>query len=446
MITRRKLLVLSTASLGLSGCGGAGGEEQTTTVPSTQPLNQAQPNNTADTNRSAASTFTRGAGAILPTDAERNALFSDGGGMVASAGAAVGAVTLPVRLDLSVTHGKYLPPVGDQGPAGTCVAWAYGYGALTFLACKSADVSAAVPSNQVSAMDLYTTFVPALGHCGLEGIAIGHAGFTTMLRESSYGSEADLPYPQASTTTPNQLMQLCQTGGTKVERFRLSMAKPLVNRFSADGDLAVKQELVAGRVVPFAIRIGIPHTNDRFLGHRGSSVLADWDTPGEAAHAMLIVGYDDTLRAFKVMNSWGTDWGDRGFAWIAYAAFAKHNAYGHMMDQAYRLDNLQAPAAELAVTQLKLYRYYDQYQRLIYYFAFALNDVCTITHTAYSYEGSEPYASEWMPYEMRNTKGGALWFINPSYSRNAQRYVLWLAGVKRDGSPFRMAYYSEVVY
>lgn len=41
-------------------------------------------------------------------------------------------------------------------------------------------------------------------------------------------------------------------------------------------------------------------------------------------HAVLIVGYDDTLTHdghkghFEIQNSWGTEWGDNGFGWIPY--------------------------------------------------------------------------------------------------------------------------------
>jgi hypothetical protein len=37
------------------------------------------------------------------------------------------------------------------------------------------------------------------------------------------------------------------------------------------------------------------------------------------AHAVLIVGYDDTQQAFIVKNSWGTGWGESGYFLIAYS-------------------------------------------------------------------------------------------------------------------------------
>jgi hypothetical protein len=42
------------------------------------------------------------------------------------------------------------------------------------------------------------------------------------------------------------------------------------------------------------------------------------NAPGQGGHAMLIVGYDNRRRMFIVRNSWGEDWGDRGYCWIPY--------------------------------------------------------------------------------------------------------------------------------
>lgn len=40
-------------------------------------------------------------------------------------------------------------------------------------------------------------------------------------------------------------------------------------------------------------------------------------------HAMCVVGYDDDLNggSFRIVNSWGTDWGDNGFFWLSYDDF-----------------------------------------------------------------------------------------------------------------------------
>ena len=35
-------------------------------------------------------------------------------------------------------------------------------------------------------------------------------------------------------------------------------------------------------------------------------------------HAMLIIGYDDALQSFKILNSWGRNWGFNGIHYMPY--------------------------------------------------------------------------------------------------------------------------------
>ncbi|RLF09379.1 MAG: hypothetical protein DRJ69_04730 [Thermoprotei archaeon] len=35
-------------------------------------------------------------------------------------------------------------------------------------------------------------------------------------------------------------------------------------------------------------------------------------------HAIVLVGYDDSKKALELRNSWGTDWGEDGYAWMSY--------------------------------------------------------------------------------------------------------------------------------
>lgn len=52
-----------------------------------------------------------------------------------------------------------------------------------------------------------------------------------------------------------------------------------------------------------------------------------------AAHALTIVGFDDDLYggAFRVVNSWGTEWGDDGFCWIRYEDFNAFQEAAYMI-------------------------------------------------------------------------------------------------------------------
>jgi C1A family cysteine protease len=44
-------------------------------------------------------------------------------------------------------------------------------------------------------------------------------------------------------------------------------------------------------------------------------------------HAVTICGYDDTKNAYKVINCWGTSWGDAGYTWIDYDFFPTVSSY-----------------------------------------------------------------------------------------------------------------------
>jgi hypothetical protein len=62
------------------------------------------------------------------------------------------------------------------------------------------------------------------------------------------------------------------------------------------------------------------YVGDRFEGFRGKGVYKGEAKAGYG-HAMTVVGYDDQRQAFRIINSWGTLWGDKGFGWIDYDAF-----------------------------------------------------------------------------------------------------------------------------
>lgn len=42
-------------------------------------------------------------------------------------------------------------------------------------------------------------------------------------------------------------------------------------------------------------------------------------------HAILLVGYDDKTKVFKFQNSWGVEWGDKGYGYIPYDYVTDNN-------------------------------------------------------------------------------------------------------------------------
>jgi C1A family cysteine protease len=56
------------------------------------------------------------------------------------------------------------------------------------------------------------------------------------------------------------------------------------------------------------------HVDDAFLGYKGG-VFNERD-PGAVNHAGLLTGWDDGKHAWRIQNSWGTEWGEQGLMWI----------------------------------------------------------------------------------------------------------------------------------
>jgi len=42
--------------------------------------------------------------------------------------------------------------------------------------------------------------------------------------------------------------------------------------------------------------------------------------PATVNHAVLMLGWDDRKKAWLILNSWGTEWGEGGYAWVAWGS------------------------------------------------------------------------------------------------------------------------------
>ena len=59
---------------------------------------------------------------------------------------------------------------------------------------------------------------------------------------------------------------------------------------------------------------------DHFQSYTGGvyDEFAQTSKPNDINHAITIVGWDDTKQAYLLKNSWGEDWGEKGYMWIRY--------------------------------------------------------------------------------------------------------------------------------
>ncbi len=87
------------------------------------------------------------------------------------------------------------------------------------------------------------------------------------------------------------------------------------------GDSAVAA-LAHGQTV--FVQMAIDSTTWSYRGLK-SGIIPDWYST-DGGHAVAVVGYRTTAlgRDFLVHNSWGSAWGDHGYAWIAESTVARH--------------------------------------------------------------------------------------------------------------------------
>ncbi len=223
----------------------------------------------------------------------------------------------------------YTPAVGNQGQYGTCVAWATGYGLKTTLDNIDAKRTSAKNSSsyQTSPIDLW------------HGMRSGYASSTSnQCGGSSFDPAFKVLINKGAATMsvkPFTGQKMTCDGATptgssnKLGAYRLVAYTRELNGNGPYGMTAanLKAKLVEGPLVVGA-KLG-----ENFMRWSNSAVITSDDPDsyngGHAYHAMLVVGYDDSRKAFRIQNSWGaTEWGDNGFIWVGYNHFINNFAFG----------------------------------------------------------------------------------------------------------------------
>ncbi|CCH02889.1 peptidase C1A papain [Fibrella aestuarina BUZ 2] len=246
----------------------------------------------------------------------------------------LGQAVLPSRVDLSA----YVPDVIDQGKFNTCVGVSVGYYLRTILEAKRRGITnkAAINGLRFSPAYLYNQIKDANDADCVLGAEISRA--LDYLKKNGLPTLTQQPYPACQTTTlPSRpdsrlldyvrLFALADVPDDKVAATRKALAEqsPVVigvQTTPSIRDLAFRNSLFS------RIKTG--------LGQSASQAdFSRWQPSKSTSlgfgHAMCVVGYDDAMfeeGAFKVVNSWGSSWGDKGYFWISYADFGQYAKYG----------------------------------------------------------------------------------------------------------------------
>lgn len=221
---------------------------------------------------------------------------------------------LPATKDLS----DFFPPVGRQGAQSSCVGWALGYAARSYYARRGSG-SDQVPPEPFSPSFIYNQTKE--GNCG-SGSSIS-SGLKLLETVGVVGLSV-FPYDAKDCSRQPTPAQLAEAKNHRIK----SWARVETTQIDA-----LKAEIYQGNPVVIGLRV----TSGFYQLKKG--IYSDVSDSSSGGHALVVVGYDDERRAFKVFNSWGQNWGESGFGWISYEAMMKkiQNAFVMVPDEAQKV-------------------------------------------------------------------------------------------------------------
>ncbi|MBK7213226.1 MAG: DUF4384 domain-containing protein [Bacteroidales bacterium] len=221
---------------------------------------------------------------------------------------------------------QFCPTPGDQGDHGTCVAFANGYGIATILYAKTHEIT------NKSIIDKYV-FSPSYLY--------------DLIKDSTdlncqYGSDPII----AVLTLMNMGTPFIKTVPYSCDvRFSTDAVAEALKYTIKDASILFapgEYEKTSEEMIDMtkkAILEGTPVSGGFHLPESFFKIQSDvWiSDPNEAdkswkhnGHAMAVVGFDDNKAggAFRILNSWGTNWADKGYVWMRYEDYSRYCILG----------------------------------------------------------------------------------------------------------------------
>ncbi len=232
-----------------------------------------------------------------------------------------------------VSLAKYAPTPRSQGRQGSCVGWASAYAARTIL--ESAATGSNPNAVAFSPSYLYNQIKIPGSNC--QGAYMLNAMKTMQTMGAVPFSTFEYDEGSCAKTPGTPEIRLGQQ--YRIENFtRLTKG---ANRYEPDID-AIKQHIAQGSPIVIGMQVGGTFMQAMRGKRLWTPTQRDRSLVGFSGHAMCAVAYDDNYEggAFQIMNSWGTQWGDDGFAWVRYPDFE------YFVKEAYGIAPLKAYAPE----------------------------------------------------------------------------------------------------
>ena len=209
----------------------------------------------------------------------------------------------------SVDLRNYLPPIGDQGQYGTCVAWASAYNARTYLYAKENNLTSTQLSSPAYQFSPKYVFYAMNNRTSCDGSYFEEV--LDIIQKKGVATLQSMPYANMGNCSGNPSgSQDSEAAKYKIKAYREININDVSN---------VKSYLNQGKLIVFGARLG----DEFMLADKDFDYLyqqTSFDCSGmHANHAMVIAGYDDNRGpngCFLVVNTWGKSWGNDGYIWV----------------------------------------------------------------------------------------------------------------------------------
>lgn len=213
---------------------------------------------------------------------------------------------------------EHLPPVGAQGGQQSCVGWATAYYMYSYAIARKRSLTPEqqlVKRFQFSPAYLYNSINGGKD----QGSQIGKA--FELVRDRGVASLAEMPYDVTDFLTKPGEAALSKANRYKGNQIVYLFRGKSFYLGGAPADVEKLKLFLANRRLPFVMAIPIfkdfptDKVEDTNYVYNLSMVPSKSDFYG--LHAVTCVGYDDEKKAFRIVNSWGSYWGDNGYLWLS---------------------------------------------------------------------------------------------------------------------------------